>query len=98
MSAYYERELRHMTMEMEAVSLITVRDLDTGRCVGFFKDNESVLKAVATLGLVNWSAEQRHPTLDEIDEVFAAEWRQKGNVHTVHDENYLDPWRATHGR
>lgn len=84
-------------MEMEAVSLITVRNLDTGRCLGFFRDNESVLKAVALAGIENWVAEQRHPTLDEIEEVFAAE-RHRGSVRIAHDEATIDPWRATHGR
>ena len=95
--AYYQRVLNDAAVEMEAVSLITVRDLDTGRCVGFFKDSETVLLAVAKLGINNWVAEQRHPTLDEIDQVFQDE-RLRGRVRVNHDECVIDPWRASHGR
>jgi hypothetical protein len=63
----------YSTVDLESVSLVTLRNLDTGRCVGFFRDVESVLKVVAKLGLENWVAEQRHPTLAEIEDVFKAE-------------------------
>ena len=68
----YPRRARD-EVQMEPVALITVRDLDTGRCVGFFRSADDVLLAVAKAGISNWVAEQRHPTLEEIDSVFAAQ-------------------------
>ena len=69
---YYTNDT-HVTVRdvFEESRLVTVRDMETGRCFGIFKDPESALLAIAKSGLQNWVAEQRHPTLAEMHEVLA---------------------------
>lgn len=87
---YRSTPIRRDTVEMEAVGLITVRNLDDGRCLGFFPSTEAVLLAVAKSGIDNWVAEQRHPTLDEIEQVFA-----RDRAGAFNDE---DVWKSVRRR